>query len=104
MSFVHNLFSAKTTCHGQPDPFFDSAFLSLGSIMINDSLQPFLPNLTDGTVRQDGGVFDGDATLIVKPVHRPSLDRFAIQAPFIHSDVKWMKMMVGLGSYIVKSF
>jgi hypothetical protein len=71
MSFVNSLLSGETACHGEPDPFFNPAFLSLDAIMIDDSLHPFLPNFPDRTVRQDRSVFDGDATLVVKSVHSP---------------------------------
>src|SRR5206468_11234538 len=78
----------------QPQPRFDAALLPRPAIVVDDSLDPLLAYLTLGAARQDQGVLDGDADLIVEAVCHPQLQLLARQLPPVHPLVERVEVVV----------
>src|SRR6185436_15762225 len=80
----------------QPDPRFDSAFVTFGAVVIDDALYPFTPMLAVGHVRQYRGVFDGNRNLIVKAVVHPPLYLLLGELAAVHRHLVWVVDVIAL--------
>src|SRR5580658_2182612 len=64
--------------------------------MIQDALSPCEAKTWIFTARENRGVLNGDAALIVIAIQSPSLKLAARELSFMHQRMKWMFMMVAL--------
>ena len=71
--------------------------------MIEDALTP--SEAEDGifTAREDGGIFNRDAALVIVAIQSPRLKLAARQLAFVHEQVKWMLVMVALFADRIKA-
>jgi len=71
-----------------------NAAISPRTVVVHDPVQPDPAHFTHWAVRQDRGVFDRDAGLVIKAVGHPDLDRFASKPAGIHQQMKRMQMVI----------
>jgi len=83
----------------QPQPRLDAAFLPRPTIVIDDPLDPLLAHLPLGAARQDQGILDGDADLIVEAVRHPQLQLLARQLAPVHPLVERVEVVVAALQY-----
>jgi len=75
------LFARQTGGFDEAQPFFNAAGSCAVAIVIEDA---FAPCETEGGIfaaREDGGVFDGDAALIVVAIESPRLELARVSLP-----------------------
>ena len=78
------------------EPFFDAAGMRGVAVVVDDA---FAPSHAEGGIfaaRENGGIFDGDAALIVIAIEGPGLKLAARKFAFVHEQMKGMFVMVAL--------
>src|SRR6266446_6559973 len=90
------LFARQTGGFDEAQPFFNAAGSCAVAIVIEDA---FAPCETEGGIfaaREDGGVFDGDAALIVVAIESPRLELAAREPALVHQRMERVLMVVAL--------
>src|SRR5271156_3748199 len=80
----------------QAQPFFYAAgfcWVAI-AIVIDDAFAPGAAEIGVFAAGQDGGIFDGDAALIVVAIERPGLKLAAGELAFVHAQMKGMAMVI----------
>ena len=78
------LFARQTGGFNEAQPFFNAARFCAVTIVIEDA---FAPRQAKGGIFaacEDGGVFNGDAALVVVAIERPRLKLAAREPAFVH--------------------
>jgi hypothetical protein len=96
---THNLLTWQTQSLGQTDPAFDSALGVIVAVVIENSFAPSPAKFRVITAREDDGVLDGDAALIVVAVEDPRLELSSCEFAFMHQQMKRMLMVIALFSH-----
>src|SRR3954451_9048285 len=78
----------------EPQPGFDAAGLGRRAVMVEDARDPRSPDLGLGAVREDGGVFERYATLVVEAIRDPALQLLARELPGVHPPVERVQVVV----------
>src|SRR5712692_8659232 len=95
---------ARKACgFDQAQPFFDAARLRAIAIVIENA---FAPRLTEGGIfaaRENRGILDGNAALVVVAVERPGLQLPARELSLVHQQMKRMLVVVALFADGVKA-
>src|SRR6266403_2961875 len=97
------LFTGQTGGFDEAQPFFNAAGSCAVAVVIEDA---FAPCETEGGIfaaREDDGVFDGDAALIVVAIERPRLELAACEPAFVHQRVERVLVVVALFTDGVKA-
>ncbi len=71
--------------------------------MINDALAPGAAEIGVFATGENGGVFDGDAALIVVAIEGPGLQLAASELAFVHAQMEGMAMVVALFADLAKT-
>ena len=66
------------------------------AIVIDDAFAPGAAEIGIFGARQDGGVFDRDAALIVVAIEGPGLKLAARELAFVHQKMKWVLVVIAL--------
>src|SRR2546426_5740275 len=64
------------------------------ALPIYDALDPMLAHFTLGTARQNQGILDGDADLIIEAIRHPQLQLLARQLAAVHALVEGVEVVV----------
>src|SRR5437899_6647246 len=78
----------------QTQPRLDAALLPRPAIVVDDPLDPLLTHFTLGAARQDQGILDGNADLIIEAVCHPQLQLLARQLTPVHPLVEGVEVVV----------
>ena len=100
---IESLFAREASGFDEPQPLFDAAGFRAVAIVIDDA---FAPGQAEGGIfaaREDGGVFDGDAALVVVAIQSPGLELAARELAFVHQQVEWMFVVIALFADGVKA-
>ena len=100
---LQGLFARKPGGFDQPQPLLDAAGSCAVAIVIEDALAPRQAKGRIFAAREDRGVFDGDAALIVVAIERPGLQLAAREFAFVHQRMKWMLVVIALFADGVKA-
>ena len=71
--------------------------------MVEDALAPGEAEGGIFAAREDRGVFDGNAALVVVAIQGPGLKLAARELAFVHQHVKWVLVVIALFADGVKS-
>src|SRR5207245_1528253 len=93
-TLAHEVFALHAHRFAQTQPRFDAALLARPAVVVDDALDPMLAHFTLGTARQDQGVLDGDADLIIEAVRHPQLQLLARQLAAVHPLVEGVEAVV----------
>jgi hypothetical protein len=95
---AEGVFARKAGGFHETQPLLDAAGLGAITIVIEDALAPGETKRWVVATRENCGVFDGDAALIVVTIEGPGLQLAARELAFVHEQVKRVPVMVALVS------
>ena len=93
---MDGLFAREAGGFDEAEPLFDAAGFGAVAVVIDDA---FAPGEAEGGIfgaREDGGVFDGDAALVVVAIEGPGLELAAGEFAFVHQEMERMLVVVAL--------
>src|SRR5260370_28689347 len=92
--FTKRLAAREASRFNEPKPLFDATGLRAVAVVIEDTFAPGQTERGIFAARQDGGVFDRDAALVVVAVQGPRLKLPARELALVHHQMKRMLVMV----------
>src|SRR3954467_15103816 len=78
----------------EAQPRLGSAAALGRAVVVDDALDPLAPDLDLGAVRQDRGVLQRDALLVVEAVRDPALQLLAPELAGVHAPVERVQIVV----------
>ena len=93
---MDGLLAGKAGGFDEVQPFFDAAGFGAVAVVIEDALAPGEAEGGIFGAREDCGVFNGDAALVVVAVERPGLELAAGEFAFVHQEMEGMFVVVAL--------
>src|SRR5216684_977102 len=93
---LKRLFAGETAGFDEAQPFFNASGSCAVAIVIEDTFAPCEAEGGIFAAREDRGVFDGDAALIVVTIERPRLELAAREPAFVHQYVERVLVVVAL--------
>src|SRR3989442_1610901 len=78
----------------QPQPRARGPAAVDSAVVVDDPLNPLLPDLVLGAVGEDQRILDRNVDLVVEPVRHPKLERLARQLAAVHPLVEGMEVVI----------
>src|SRR5580692_10046028 len=100
---LERLIARKAGGFDQPQPLFDAAWLQAITVMIENAFAPGQPEGGIFAARENGGILNRNAALVVVAIQGPGLELAARELAFVHQRVKRMLMVIALFAYGVKA-
>src|SRR5207245_9019025 len=75
-------------------PRLDAARLTRTTVVLDDPLDPGLPDLALGTVGEDQRIFDRNVDLVIEPVRHPKRELVARKLATMHPQIDRMEVVV----------
>src|SRR5215467_589396 len=97
------LHARKARCFHELEPFFEAARNLGGAVLIKNAFAPGNAKRVVLAAGKNGGVFDGDVTLIVVAIERPSLELASRELSIVHQLMKRVLVVIALFADGVKA-
>src|SRR5436190_20013420 len=94
MALRHQLRARDAERLAEPQPRLDAARLLGRAVVVDDPLYPRAADLDIRAVRQDRGVLQRDALLVVEAVRDPAPQLLARELPGVHAPMEGVQVVV----------
>ena len=72
----------------------DSTAFGSNAVVIENAMNPDAAHFAQGTIGENGGVFDRNVSLIIETICDPTAQCFRRKLAFIHRDMEWMFVVI----------